>query len=220
MKILRFHRHTTLGQLLPTISQRLFGTVLLCLLSLALTAQEEGEQFCFFNTSASISCNGVTIQFATPTQIGNHFWDFGDGTTSTAPPPVFHDYFDVNPDLSPITAKHTFAGNECEKIVDFPGIFLGMGCGTLRKVSTMVATNKLPANELAGKTLYVFGNLEVDVPYIFNGCSIFISEGGKITVKSGGSLTLKNNTVVDAHTKDGQCDGLWNGIEVLSGGAL
>ncbi len=147
------------------------------------------------------------------------------GTLATAkpqlpPPPVFHDYYDVNPDLSPITATHTFAGNVCQKVVEFPGIFLGTGCGSVRKVSEMVTAHKLPPNELVGKTLYVFGNLEVDNSYTFNACSIFVSEGGKITVKSGATLTLKNNTIVDAHTISGVCQKLWNGIEVLSGGSL
>ncbi|MFN0215901.1 MAG: T9SS type A sorting domain-containing protein [Saprospiraceae bacterium] len=219
MKLSRFHRHTTHVHLLPTIFQKFFGIVFLCLLSQALAAQNE-EEACIFNTASSISCTGVRTHFGTPPQIGNHFWDFGDGTTSTDPPPFFHEYFDVNPDLSPITAIHTFAGNECSKVVDFPGIFLGTGCGSLRKVSEMVATNKLPTNELVGKKLYVFGNLEVDASYKFDACSIFVSEGGKITVKSGATLTLKNNTIVDAYTENGECDGPWNGIEVLSGGSL
>ena len=216
MELLRFHRNNTRGQLLLTIK----GVFFLSLLAQTLKAQNEG-QLCFFNQSASVGCTGVTITFNTPSgQTGPHFWNFGDGSTSTAPPPVSHLYIDVNPDLSPITATHTYNNQECPVTVGFPGIFLGTGCGSLRTVTNMITTNKLPANELVGKTLYVFGNLEVDADYIFNGCSIFVSQGGKITVKSGAKLTLKSNTIVDAYISNGECDGLWKGIEVLTGGSL
>jgi len=220
MKLFRFHRHTTLRHLLPTIAQVFFGATLLCQLSVGLLAQNPPESACFFNTSASISCTGVTIRFTAPPNPGDHFWDFGDGTTSTDPPPAFHDYFDVNPDVSPITATHVLSGTECQKVVDFPGIFLGIGCESQRKVSEMVAANKLPANELVGKNLYLFGSLEVDVPYKFDGCNIYVAGGRRISVTSGAKLTLSGNTVVDAHTKAGECEHLWNGIEVMSSSTL
>jgi len=225
MNLLRFHLNTSFGQQLPSLAQRFFGIIGLCSFSLGLSAQSEGgSEACFFSQSSSISCEGINIQFGSPTPGGLHHWDFGDNMSADGPPPVVHLYHDVNSELSPITAIHTLVINSetfvCSLAVDFPGIFLGTGCGSVRKISEMVAAYKLPANELVGKTLYVFGNLEVDASYVFNGCSIFVSEGGKITVKSGATLSLKNNTVVDVHTVSGLCQNLWNGIEVLPGGAL
>ncbi len=195
----------------------------------ALIAQSEGNELCTVSAVATIGCDKVTVHFSGNPTWPTHFWDFGDGTSiSDGPEPngIYHDYLDINPYSTPLpTAGHSLNGNDwCYKELQefLPGIFLGSGCGSLRKVSEMVAANKLPANELVGKTLYVLGNLEVDVPYKFDGCNIFVSPGGKISIKSGGALTLKNNTVVDLHFISGSadCQGLWTGIEVFSGGTL
>ena len=221
MKILRFHRNTKFGQFMPFLSTRLLWVAFLFMSAQPSFAQGEGDA-CFFSMEYLINCNDISVRFGANPNWPMQRWDFGDGSPIIqAPPPVSHTYVDVNPYLSPITARH-FTDQWCDQTVEFPGIFLGTGCGSLRKVSQMVAGNKLPANELIGKNLYIFGNLEVDVPYIFNGCNIYMSSGGKITVKSGGALTLKNNTVVDLHFISGDpgCNSLWNGIEVRSGGLL
>jgi len=84
----------------------------------------------------------------------------------------------------------------------------------------MITANLLPAGTLASKDLYIFGNLEVDVPYVFDACNIFISGGGKMVVKSGNKLTLKGGTVLDANAEVGVCEHLWNGIEVYSSATL
>jgi len=193
----------------------------LTLLSNGLAFGQEGDfEACFFAVNPSINCNSIVVGFNTPNQPGTHFWDFGDGTTSNSAPPVTHTYVDVNPYLNPITVTHTVQGITCTNEVNFPGIFLGTGCGSNRKVSEMITANLLPAGTLASKDLYIFGNLEVDVPYVFDACNIFISGGGKIVVKSGNKLTLKGGTVLDANAEVGVCEHLWNGIEVYSSATL
>jgi hypothetical protein len=189
-------------------------------ISQALPAQNEGNSACFFSIEYLIKCDNITVKFGGNANWPFHQWNFGDGSAIiTGQPPISHIYTDVNPYLNPITASH-FTDQWCDQIVEFPGIFLGTGCGSIRKVSEMIAANKLPANGLVGRTLYIFGNLEVDVIYKFEGCNIYVSQGGKIAIKSGATLTLKSNTVVDAHTISGECQSLWSGIEVLSGGSL
>lgn len=192
----------------------------LAFLSYKLALGQEGNQeACFFSANPDINCNSIVVGFNTPNQPGSHFWDFGDGNTSNLPAPITHTYYDVNPFLSPITVTHTVQGITCTNVVNFPGIFLGTGCGSNRKVSEMIAANLLPAGSLSGTDLYIFGNLEVDVPFIFDACNVFVSAGGKIVVKPGNKLTLKGGTVLDANT-DGNCPFLWNGIEVNSNATL
>ncbi len=84
----------------------------------------------------------------------------------------------------------------------------------------MITANLLPAGTLTGTDLYIFGNLEVDVPYVFDACNVYVSGGGKIVVKSGNKLTLKGGTVLDANAEVGVCEHLWNGIEVYSSATL
>jgi|GEM_PF-834019 len=208
-----------------------FFTFLLGLISFissqALIAQSEGNELCTVGAQASITCDKVTVNFSGNPTWPTHHWDFGDGTGISGGPTltmVSHDYLDINPySFPPPTAGHSLNGVDwCYKELQefLPGIFVGSGCGSTRAVSNLIANNKLPANELVGKALYIFGNLEVDASYIFDGCTIFVSEGGKITVKPGATLTLKGNTVVDAQTSSGACQILWNGIEVRPGGTL
>ncbi|MFN0174666.1 MAG: T9SS type A sorting domain-containing protein [Saprospiraceae bacterium] len=226
----RFHHHITGGHLSPAIIERFFGIVLLFILSPALSAQNEGQQLCNFSANATIGCDNVTVHFSGNSNWPTHQWDFGDGTPILTGGPtlyqVDHTYHDINPYIIPSpTAKHSLDGSFwCEiTLQDFlPGILIGNGCLNTKTVSNLVAAGTLPANELQGKNLYVFGDLEVDIPYLFNGCNIFVRSGGKLIVKSGGALTLKNNTVADALIISGDeiCQSLWNGIEVLPGGSL
>lgn len=229
MKILRFHRTSTHVHLMHLITKRFLWVAFLVMISQALPAQKEGEVQCNFSANANIGCENVTVNFSANSSWPTHEWDFGDGSPILSGGQSLwqtsHLYVDVNPYTTPLLiAKHRLDNTSmwCEREFQefLPGIFLGTGCGSIRKVSEMVAANKLPANELVGRTLYIFGNLEVDVSYKFDACNIFVSGGGKITVKSGATLTLKSNTIVDAHTVSGSCQSLWKGIEVLSGGSL
>ncbi len=230
MKLLRFHRSSTRRQLLPIFTSPLFGIAMLFLAFQRLPAQTEEQQLCNFSANTAIGCDNVTVNFSGNSNWPTHQWDFGDGTPILSGGPalyqVSHTYYNINPyaATAPI-ARHSLDGTFwCEiPLQDFiPGIFIGNGCWSTKTVSNLVSTGTLPANELQGKTLYVFGDLEVDVPYVFNGCNIFLSSGGKLIVKSGGALTLKNNTVADALIIPGNaiCQSLWNGIDVLPGGTL
>ena len=157
-----------------------------------------------------------------------HDWNFGDGSPiflgGASDYTVDHTYYDVNPYVTPIQPEHSGNGSVwCPTTIasQFPGIFVGTGCGSVRTISGLLSAGILPATTLVGKNFYVFGDLEVNASYIFDNCNIFVIAGGKITVKSGAQLTLRNNTVVDVNTgTGGQCPVLWKGIEVLSGGTL
>ena len=163
MKLLRFHRNSTHLHLMHIITNRLIWVAFLVLISQALPAQNEGGNACIFSMEYLIKCDNITVRFGGNPNWPFHQWNFGDGSPIiTGQPPVSHLYADVNPYLNPITASH-FTDQWCDQVVEFPGIFLGTGCGSSRKVSEMVTASKLPANELVGKTLYIFGNLEVDV---------------------------------------------------------
>lgn len=183
------------------------------------------QVLCTFGTSFDIQCNGLVVTLSGNPNWPTHYWDFGDGSPIVSGGPSFshvtHNYGDVNPVLHPITARHSLDQSFwCEATIDFPGIFVGDGCGSTRLVSQLISHHILPANGLSNQTLYVFGNLEVDIPYSFSGCTIYFGSGGKMIVKNGGTATLQNHTVVDAHVVSGVCNYLWNGIEVVSGGIL
>lgn len=186
----------------------------------------------FVSLGSSLKCGKATVALAaTIPNLPAHHWDFGDGTPVLVGGSdlefVEHDYLpNINPFSTPTPKiRHSIDGvNWCENDLSqlLSGILVGSGCGSLNTVSNLIANQKLPAGELVGKTLYVFGNLEVDIPYNFNGCTILVSESGEISVKSGGVLTLTNNTMADAFIDPGSssCQGLWNGIKVFPGGTL
>jgi hypothetical protein len=227
MKNLRFHRTAQLEQLLFIIFKGFLWIVGILLIPQASTAQP-CEIFSIGNTPY---CDKVTAGLTGNDTWLTHHWDFGDGTPIVSGGPslfqVFHDYSgDINPFASPLpVVRHSQDGaNWCEIPLSqiLPYIIIGTGCGSQRTVSTLVAANKLPSTELIGKTLLIYGDLEVDIPYKFVGCSIFVMPGGKISVTSGGALTLIGNTMLDAiyNSNDANCQKLWNGIEVFSGGSL
>jgi len=227
MKLFRFHRNNTLEQLRAIILKGVFWTIGLGLPPQTLTAQQ-CEIFPGGNTP---HCDKVTVGLYGNDNWLTHHWDFGDGTPIVVGGPelfeVSHDYHgNFNPYATPVpVARHSQDGiNWCEVIVHqiLPYILIGNGCGSQNTLSNLIFTNKLPATELIGKQLFIYGNLEVDIPYKFSGCTILVLGGGKITVKSGGALTLDQNTMVDAifDPNDANCQSLWNGIEVMSGGAL
>ncbi|HAD13018.1 MAG TPA: hypothetical protein DCF33_11355 [Saprospirales bacterium] len=199
----------------------------LCGTFLPLKAQT-GCDFFGFNT---LSCGKATVFLSGEEGLPANHWDFGDGTPILVGGPelfnVSHDYFpNLNPFSVPsIMVRHSIDGvNWCEKeLKEFlPYTMIGSGCGSQNVLSNLVASQILPANEVIGKEIYLFGNLEIDIPYKFDGCTVVISGGGEITVKSGGTLTLVGNTMLDAATiaADPNCQSLWNGIKVLPGGEL
>lgn len=140
---------------------------------------------------------------------------------------VSHDYLpNLNPFSAPtIKVRHSIDGvNWCVKDLSefLPAILIGNGCGSQNVLSNLVASQILPANEVVGKEIYLFGNLEIDIPYKFDGCTVVVSGGGEITIKSGGALTLVGNTMLDAASivGDPNCQSLWNGVRILPGGSL
>lgn len=178
-----------------------------------------------------VSCGKVTIRLVGSPQLSANHWDFGDGTPILVGGPeldfVEHDYLpNLNPSSSPqIVIRHSEDGiNWCQRnLTQFTSVILiGSGCGSQNTLSSLVANQILPANELMGGAIYVFGDLEIDIPYKFDGCNILISNGGEISVKSGGALTLVGNAMVSAFNDSGDadCQGLWNGIKILAGGSL
>lgn len=227
MKILRFHRTDKLEQLLSIIFKGFLWIV-----GIFLVPQSSTAQPCeIFPTGHTPHCDKVSAGLTGNDTWLTHHWDFGDGTPIISGGPglfqVFHDYSgDINPFASPLpVARHSQDGaNWCEIPLKeiLPYIIIGTGCGSQRTVSALIAANKLPSTELIGKTLLIYGDLEVDIPYKFDGCSIFVIPGGKISVTSGGALTLVGNTMLDAiyNSNDANCQKLWNGIEVFSGGSL
>lgn len=186
---------------------------------------------CDFFGYRTISCGKATVSLSGEEGLPANHWDFGDGSPILVGGSelfnVSHDYF---PNLNPFSVptkivRHSIDGvNWCEKeLKEFlPVILIGSGCGSQNLLSNLVANQILPSNEVIGKEIYLFGNLEIDIPYKFDGCTVVVSGGGEITVKSGGALTLVGNTMLDATTiaGDPNCQSLWNGIKILPGGSL
>lgn len=229
MKLFRFHRPATHKYLRIPVTQQFLWLAFFFMLTLSRLNAQAG---CDFFGFSDVTCSKATVflSAATP-NLPAHHWDFGDGTPiltgGSELESVEHDYFpNINPYRSPQPKiRHSADGvTWCEKNLSqfLSAIMIGNGCGTINTVSNLIANQQLPPNELAGITLYVFGNLEVDVPYKFDGCTILVSDGGEISVKSGGALTLNNNTMVDAFLDAGSsnCQASWNGIKVFPGGTL
>lgn len=200
------------------------ATVIFTILSNPDVTLAQGEEACVFGASVSVECWGMNVNFNGNNSNLAHDWDFGDGSDIVlgGDNMVSHVYHDINPFSTPITALHRVVGFDfwCTRDINFPGIFIGEGCGTTRHLSTLIATGILPADQLTSRTLFVYGDLVVDVPYAFEACSLKVLEGGKIIVKSGGRLTLSGNTVADNLPGSGGCDNLWGGIEVHWGAQL
>ncbi|MBN8682698.1 MAG: T9SS type A sorting domain-containing protein [Chitinophagales bacterium] len=184
----------------------------------------DGEQvFCFIQDPIiNLSCTGPSVKFNTLSFITPKKWDFGDGDyLETDAYEVTHPYKDINPYLNPIKVKLiTVDEEECEKDVPIIGVHLGEGCGSVRKVSDLLTRGILPAGQLEGVPVYIYGSLVVDVSYEFKDCQIHVVGGGELIVDNAAKLTLSNNTIVDAFTIIGSCNNLWNGIMVKYGGVL
>lgn len=184
----------------------------------------EGEPvFCIIQDPIlNYNCSGLTVKLSTLSFITPKQWGFGDGVVIASEEDlVEHVYVDINPYLNPITATLTTVDDEvCTKEVLINGVHIGSGCGSVRKVSELLAKGVLPPSLLQDVPLYIYGSLEVDVAYEFKNCDIFV-RGGDITVENGSALTLSDNTVLDANIgSGGSCSNLWNGIKVKYGGNL
>jgi hypothetical protein len=223
------HFSTMKNWLLSTLQSFNIKLIKTLLVILLLNSTQVGfaqePELCTFSAVPNLTCDGVSVTFtAGNPNFPNNYWDFGDGSPIVmGGMQISHNYVDVNPYSPTLKARHSYNNQDwCEKEGFLPDILVGTGCGSNRKISQLLSTGVLPANELIGRDLYVFGNLEIDVPYIFNQCKILVRPGGQIIVKSGGTLTLRNNTIADALFISGSadCRNLWNGIEVFSGGSL
>ncbi len=208
------------------VSQVIAGLLICCF------GQVHAHNGCeFIPLGGAMGCNGATVSVGGNDNLPANFWDFGDGTPILSGGPGFnfvdHEYTgDINPFATPAPKiRHSQDGtNWCEQnLSDFlPAILIGNGCGSQRTLSTLISNNKLPSNELVGKTLYLFCNLDIDIAYKFTGCLIFVSNGCKIRVKPGGALTINNNTILEANyiPGDANCGSLWGGLEVEAGGSI
>jgi hypothetical protein len=188
-------------------------------------AQKEAEN-CNFGETVNVSCNGFSVDFNGSAVFPNHQWNFGDGTTANTGPSTIHLYDEVNPFIetggAPITVTHSVDGGTttCQKTVPFPGIAIIPGCSAAKSVQTCIQQGLLPAGGLTGKNLYIFGTLDVDIPYSFENCNIFVLRSSRIRVPNGGALTLKSCTVDAISDNLTLCSGLWMGFELERGGKL
>ncbi|MCC6461953.1 MAG: hypothetical protein IT260_15880 [Saprospiraceae bacterium] len=176
------------------------------------------------NVDLEVTCNGIIAHCSGFSQWPTHYWDFGDGSPILSGGPeladVDHLYQDINPNITTITVRHSLDQSFwLEQQLIFPGIFAGAGCGSVRRVSELVNQGLLPVGKIENSTLYIFGDFEVDVPYIFETCEIKAMPGARIVVIAGGKLTIQIATTLDG-LNNSSCPNLWEGITVESGASL
>jgi len=149
---------------------------------------------------------GVKIKFKNKsTGAKNYFWDFGDGTTSTAQNPshIFTDfgYFQITLSASNLCGSDT----SCNMLFVNPPTY---NCYTIYDIPNDTI--------LSGNVIWSSGIIKVkgDV-YIPNGTSLNIANitvlfapRGRIVVGIGGRLLIKNAIL------DGLNNNMWQGIEV------
>lgn len=168
-----------------------------------------------------IECNRVRVDFKGVTDVlSSHYWDFGDGSPVVKDSlNITHYYTDAN--FYTMKWKYRVSPLVAWTEYEFPvkAIFVGSGCGSVRKISDLLAKNVLTASPLVGATLYSFGDLEADMNYIFDGCHAKILPGSLIKVINGKQLTLQNGTY-EAHLQQ-DCDkDMWNGFQVIGASSL
>ncbi|MEZ4941598.1 MAG: right-handed parallel beta-helix repeat-containing protein [Saprospiraceae bacterium] len=203
---------------------RLLFSALMLHFQVFLPAQSGGGGGDILSTNVELTCTGIVVHFSGNPNWPTHHWDFGDGSPVVSGGPelanVDHVYQDINPFDMPITPLHSLDGNTWNPVtISFPGITIGSGCGSVRLLSDLVNSGILPTNILDNADLYIFGDLEVDIPYTFTLSNINVIPGGTIKIKQGGRLTLNPFANLDA-LRVSICDWMWNGIEVQSGGVL
>lgn len=165
----------------------------------------------------TIECDRVCVKFTGSISALDNNWDFGDGTTGRGPS-VTHCYKDAN--FYTMKWKYRVSPFDQWTEHEFPlkAIFAGEGCGSVRQISNLVP-KVLPAGQLDNSTVYIFGNLEVDVPYQFNGCNIKVLPGEVLRVASGGTLSVTGG-LFEPHLLPGCPQLLWNGFEVRENSSL
>lgn len=177
--------------LLPTLgghltSARHWALIFLCLLGWG-TAQaqlepptddpgeEEGP-----TAIVTIECDRVRVDFNSGTTEA-YQWRFGDGSPDEIAQSTIHYYKDAN--FYTMRWGYRTVLNTPFSFHPFPleAIFIGDGCCTNRQISKLVP-KVLPSGQLDNSTIYVFGNLEADAPYQFNGCTFNVLPGSVVRV--------------------------------------
>ena len=156
---------------------------LIPVLSLDIKAQDGGggeEGPCVWEANESITCTGFVVNFKGNINANTHIWDFGDGSPNGTGSQIQHLYRNFNTDPnnggSPIVARYSpFGGNPINwctltKTLNFgfTGISIGSGCGTSKTLKSLITSGVMPQNGVSNTTIYIFGDLEVDVPYFFS----------------------------------------------------
>jgi hypothetical protein len=171
-------------------------------------------------------CDRVCVRFTGVPNVTN-YWRFGDGTTANTPSSNFvfidHCYKDAN--FYTMKWEHRTSLSDPWVAYEFPAdnqaIYIGDGCGSVRKVSSLILTGLLPPNAINGVKIYSFGDLEADVNYQFNSCTFYVLPGSVVRVTNKQKLVLSGGTMQPHLLLNFACpQALWNGIEVFDGSEL